>query len=117
MSNLYFELYLEKMDWNTDDYKNDITHLKSYEIENVLVTDGEINDLHMEIIQAKGDWLNFNTNVVGDKYYIQTTLIFHEMNLSEDNKQIINKVIKKCELFFRIWSIWIQQQATITLKY
>lgn len=54
MSNLYFELYLEKMDWNTDDYKNDITHLKSYEIENVLVTDGEINDLHMEIIQAKG---------------------------------------------------------------
>ncbi|MGF7050831.1 hypothetical protein J2T13_005382 [Paenibacillus sp. DS2015] len=36
MSNLHFELFLEKMDWNTDDFKSDVTHLKSYKIPNVL---------------------------------------------------------------------------------
>ena len=39
MSNLHFELFLEKMDWNTEDFRTDVTHLKSYEIPNVLLTE------------------------------------------------------------------------------
>ncbi|MFC9707277.1 hypothetical protein ACFTRD_03875 [Paenibacillus sp. NPDC056933] len=102
MSNLFFGLYLEKMDWNSDDYKTEVTHLKAFEIADVLVTEKTINDLHIEIIQAKGDWLNFNTNVVEENYYIQTNLIFHSMDLSEEDEQIINKVIGKCESFFQV---------------
>lgn len=101
MSNLYFELFLEKMDWGSEDYRTDKTHLKSFELRNVIITEEIIDDLHIEIMQAKGDWLNFNCNVTGSNYYIQTNIIFHSMEMREDDERIVKKVVEKCELFFQ----------------
>jgi hypothetical protein len=97
MANLHFEVLLEKMDWESEDYKTDITHLKSYKVPNVFLTKAIVDDLHIEIIRAKGDWLNFNCNVIVDNYYIQTNIIHHSMELSATDSQIINRVIEKCD--------------------
>ncbi|MHA7584381.1 hypothetical protein B2I21_00860 [Chryseobacterium mucoviscidosis] len=99
MSDLHFELFLEKMDWNTDDFKTDVTHLKSYKIPNVFLTEKIIDDLHIEIIQTKGDWLSFNCNVIGENYYIQSNIIFHSMDMSDDDDRIIKQVIEKIDRF------------------
>ena len=114
MANLNFELYLENMDWNSDDFKTEVTHLKTYNQQNVLVNEETIDRLHIEIIHAKGDWMNFNTNVVGDNYYIQANLIFNSTDLSEDNKQIIKNVIKKCESFFEDMQLTTTTTTTTT---
>ncbi len=101
MSNLKFELFIEKMDWNSEDFNTDVTHLKSYKISNIHLTERIIDDLHIEIMLTKGDWLNFDCNVTGENYYIQANLIFHSMDLNKNDEQIVKMVIEKCDSFFQ----------------
>lgn len=97
MSNLYLELFIEKMDWSSDDFKTEISHLKSYNLPNVNLTKEIINDLHTQIILTKGDWQNFDCNVVGQNYYVKVNIIFHSLQLDDNENQIINKVLEKID--------------------
>jgi hypothetical protein len=101
MSNFHLKLLLEKMDWNSADINSEFTHLKSYKVNNITLTEERIDDLHLEIVQAKGDWLNFNYDVIGENHYVTVNIIFHSMDLNHEDERIVNKVLEKCDLFLQ----------------
>ncbi|MGG4095305.1 hypothetical protein [Paenibacillus lautus] len=98
MSNLNFELYLEKIGFISEDFQTEVIHLKSYYLPSVYLTNKIIDDLHKQIILTKGDWLNFDCNVIGENYYINLNLIFHSLELSEYDNEMIDRVMEKIDL-------------------
>ena|GEM_PF-2788176 len=99
MPNLFFELYLEKMDFNPDDFKSEISHLKSYHRQCIELDQKIIDELHICIIRSKGDWFNFECNQVEDNIFIETKLIFHNLSIDIYEEEIIQKVITSIDKF------------------
>lgn len=94
MSNLNLELYSEKMNWSSDYSEREIVSSRKYTFKNVLLNERIIDDLHTQILQIKGDWMDFKVNIVGENYYIYITLIFDNTDPAVEIERIVNKAIE-----------------------
>lgn len=101
MVNLIFEVNLETIDFENESYNTQVTNIKRYEFSSDKIDGNLLDELHVKIIRTKGDWLSYNINYFNSNYYVTANLIFHTPNINKEHNEVIDKVLKECEKFFR----------------
>ena len=99
MSNLFFNIYSEAMDFGSGDYTPNIIKVKSYmrSLNNLNID--KIEELRSFIMKEKRDWLSFKYSFFNETYYVDVNLIFHNKTLTVHEEKVVKNVILLCEEF------------------
>lgn len=99
--NILIDLMKEIINFESGNFEQDISKVKSYQYEVEEVSFDILDELYTRIIRIKGDWISSDYIETDDWLEVKYSLIFHHPELSEAEKLVINKVDTCINEFFK----------------
>ncbi|PFI17432.1 hypothetical protein [Bacillus cereus] len=76
MKKVYFTLFAEHIEFDTPEQKTEREKLKEYIFISESLTSQSIDDLFIELMQIKTDWMDYKLTEDKDNMYVKITLLF-----------------------------------------
>lgn len=94
-------LKVDSIDFDSDIQVEKELKIGEYTFNVEKITDKEIEELFLKLCHIKTDWLSYDFKFNEFKGKIEITLMFNTMELSEEDKELINLVKNECEVFIK----------------
>ncbi|MFZ5969592.1 MAG: hypothetical protein ACOYVK_20730 [Bacillota bacterium] len=100
MANLSLTINVETIDFRSENFDTEVRQIKSYQFSSEMITTDFVDQLNILMIRTKGDWIKFSYDYFNQNYYVTANLIFHDKQLTIQEENLVNQVIRACEQFF-----------------
>lgn len=97
MNTLKLQVNIEHIDFTSEELTDVVKPIKKYTVNMQTEIPVFLDELHNAVMKEKGDWISLKYTESFGKGIAELNLIFHELDLDETNKQVLNKTVAVIE--------------------